>query len=192
MFTIIWWAQQVHPLEASSQSSRTSSSSSSTKKMFRRTQRDHVLPRGPELRSVQTDQHHRGSMQETQKQPCSPRRSVWRPRQTRSSSRRGRIANNNHKCAVVVQDLATQWIQSYPCKTKALKERREFSEVVDANVDPKVINADNSIEFAKACEDHQLYNRTSTLHQSETNDIAVGNTQGNGRYLSETSAVWTG
>ena len=25
---------------------------------------------------------------------------------------------NNHRYAVVVQDLATEWIQSYPCKTK--------------------------------------------------------------------------
>ena len=26
-------------------------------------------------------------------------------------------SRNNHRYAVVVQDLATQWIQSYPCKT---------------------------------------------------------------------------
>ena len=26
-------------------------------------------------------------------------------------------SRNNHRCAVVVQDLATQWIQAYPCKT---------------------------------------------------------------------------
>ena len=25
-------------------------------------------------------------------------------------------SRNNHRCAVVVQDLATQWIQPYPCK----------------------------------------------------------------------------
>ena len=27
-------------------------------------------------------------------------------------------SRNNHRDAIVVQDLATQWIQSYPCKTK--------------------------------------------------------------------------
>ena len=27
-------------------------------------------------------------------------------------------SRNNHRCAVVVQDFATQWIQAYPCKTK--------------------------------------------------------------------------
>ena len=29
---------------------------------------------------------------------------------------------NNHRYAVVVQDLATQWLQSYPCKTKSSQE----------------------------------------------------------------------
>ena len=29
---------------------------------------------------------------------------------------------NNHRYAVVVQDLATQWIQAYPCKTKTSQE----------------------------------------------------------------------
>ena len=32
---------------------------------------------------------------------------------------------NNHRYAVVVQDLATQWIQSYPCKTKLHRKHRE-------------------------------------------------------------------
>ena len=32
-------------------------------------------------------------------------------------------SRNNHRFAVVVQDLATQWIQSYPCKTKTSQER---------------------------------------------------------------------
>ena len=30
----------------------------------------------------------------------------------------GSESRNNHQYAVVVQDLATQWIQSYPCKNK--------------------------------------------------------------------------
>ena len=34
-------------------------------------------------------------------------------------------SRNNHRCAVVVQDLATQWIQAYPCKTKLHKKPRE-------------------------------------------------------------------
>ena len=31
-------------------------------------------------------------------------------------------SRDNHLYAVVVQDLATQWIQSYPCKTKTSQE----------------------------------------------------------------------
>ena len=31
-------------------------------------------------------------------------------------------SRNNRRYAVVVQDLATQWIQSYPCKTKTYQE----------------------------------------------------------------------
>ena len=34
----------------------------------------------------------------------------------------GGESRNNHRNAVVVQDLATQWIQSYPCKTKTSQE----------------------------------------------------------------------
>ena len=35
-----------------------------------------------------------------------------------------------HRYAVVVQDLATQWFQSYPRRTKsAQKRRREISEI---------------------------------------------------------------
>ena len=30
----------------------------------------------------------------------------------------GSDLRNNHRYAVVLQDLATQWLQSYPCKTK--------------------------------------------------------------------------
>ena len=31
-------------------------------------------------------------------------------------------SRNNHRYAVVVQDLATQWIQAHPCKTKTSQE----------------------------------------------------------------------
>ena len=34
-------------------------------------------------------------------------------------------SRNNHRYAVVVQDLATQWIQAYPCKTKTSQQNLE-------------------------------------------------------------------
>ena len=34
-------------------------------------------------------------------------------------------SRNNHRYAVVVQDLATQWIHGYPCKTKKLLRKHK-------------------------------------------------------------------
>ena len=42
-------------------------------------------------------------------------------------------SRNNHRYAVVVQDLATQWIQAYPCKTKTSQEtQKELAKVLGA------------------------------------------------------------
>ena len=61
---------------------------------------------------------------------------------------------NKHRYAVVVQDLATQWIQSYPCKTKTSQEtQRSLQKFLEPNRKPKVIYTDNSLEFGTACED---------------------------------------
>ena len=44
----------------------------------------------------------------------------------------GRESRNNHRYAVVVQDLATQWIQSYPCKTKtSLETQRSLQKFME-------------------------------------------------------------
>ena len=75
--------------------------------------------------------------------------------------------------AIVVQDLATQWIQSYPCKTKTSQEtRRSLQKFLEPNRKPKVIYSDNSLEFGKPCEDLSWNHCTSTPHRSETNGIA--------------------
>ena len=37
----------------------------------------------------------------------------------------GNESRHNHRYSIVVQDLPTQWIQSYPCKQKLLRKRRE-------------------------------------------------------------------
>ena len=42
----------------------------------------------------------------------------------------GGESRNNHRYAVVVQDLATQWIQSYPCTSKTSQEtEKELTKV---------------------------------------------------------------
>ena len=41
-------------------------------------------------------------------------------------------SRNNHRYAVVVQDLATQWIQAYPCKNKTSQEtQRSLQKFLD-------------------------------------------------------------
>ena len=82
-------------------------------------------------------------------------------------------SRNNQRYAVVVQDVATQWIQAYPCKTKTSQEtQRSLQKFLEPERKPKVIYTDNSLEFGKACEDLSWNHCTSTPHRSETNGIA--------------------
>ena len=82
-------------------------------------------------------------------------------------------SRNNHRHAVVAQDLATQWIQSYPCKTKTSQETQKSSmKFLEPTRKPKVIYTDNSLEFGKSCEELSWNHCTSTPHRSETNVIA--------------------
>ena len=82
-------------------------------------------------------------------------------------------SRNNHRYAVVVQDLATQWIQAYPCKNKTSQEtQRSLQKFREPERNPKVIYTDNSLEFDNAYEDLSWNHCTSTPHRSETNGIA--------------------
>ena len=82
-------------------------------------------------------------------------------------------SRNSQRYAVVVQDLATQWIQVCPCKTKTSQEtERSLQKFLEPEAGPKVIYTDNSLDFGEACE-HLLRNHfTSTPQRSETNSIA--------------------
>ena len=57
-------------------------------------------------------------------------------------------SRNNHRYAVVVQDMATRWIQSYPCKTKTSEETQKSLQKL--------------LEFGKACE-HLSWNHDRRL-----------------------------
>ena len=82
-------------------------------------------------------------------------------------------SRNNHRYAVVVQDLATQWLQSYPCKTKTSQETLQSPmKFLEPTRKPKVIYTDNSLECGKSCEEFSWNHCTSTPHRSETNGIA--------------------
>ena len=55
-------------------------------------------------------------------------------------------SRNNHRYAVVVQDLATQWIQEYPCRNKTSQEtQRSLQKFLEPERKPKVIYTDNLI-----------------------------------------------
>ena len=81
------------------------------------------LPERPKLRSMLENKNG--------KAPCRRRNSEAAPRAEKFGdlitadhnvlNEEGE-SRSNHLYAVVVQDLATRWIQSYPCKTKTLQE----------------------------------------------------------------------
>ena len=54
----------------------------------------------------------------------------------------------------MVQDLATQWIQSYQCKQNFSGDGNESTKFLQAPEKPKVIYTDNTLEFvSKSCQD---------------------------------------
>ena len=55
-------------------------------------------------------------------------------------------SRNNHRYAIVVQDLATQWLQSYPCKTNtSQKNQKSLMKFLEPTRKPKVIYTDKSL-----------------------------------------------
>ena len=65
----------------------------------------------------------------------------------------GGESRTDHRYAVVVQDLATQCIQSYPCKTKTSQETEKSPrKFLEPSQKPKVTYTDNSLEIGKTCE----------------------------------------
>ena len=134
------------------------------------------FPERPKLRDLPEDQNHKGPVHKTH----------WHRRTSRAENfgdlitadhevlSEGCESRNNHRYAVVVQDLATEWIQSYPCKAKTSQEttHRSLQKFLEPNRKPKVIYTDNSLEFGMACEELSWKHCTSTPHRSETNGIA--------------------
>ena len=62
-------------------------------------------------------------------------------------------SRNNHRYAVVVQDLATQWIQSFPLKTQTSQQtEKSLQKFFEPTWKSKVIYTDYSLELAKPVE----------------------------------------
>ena len=79
----------------------------------------------------------------------------------------GSESRNNHRYSVVVQDLATQWIQSYPCKTKTSQEiQKNLMEFLEPTRRPQVIYTDKILEFGKSHEELSWnHNTSNTTHR---------------------------
>ena len=74
---------------------------------------------------------------------------------------------NTHRYAVVVQDLATQGIQSFPCKTKTSQGTQKLAKFLEPDRKTWVMYTDNSLDFGNACEDLSCNYCTSThTHRS--------------------------
>ena len=85
----------------------------------------------------------------------------------------GSESRSNHRYAVVVHDLDTQWIQSYPCKTKTSQETEKSPrKFLEPSQKPQVIYTDYSLGFGKSCKGLSWHHRTSTPHRFETNGLA--------------------
>ena len=93
---------------------------------------------------------------------------TWQQQSTILSE--GCESRNNHRYAVVVQVLATQW---NPCKTKTSQEtENNLRKFQKPSQKPEVIHTYNLLEFGKYCEELSCNHRTTTLHRSETSGIA--------------------
>ena len=69
----------------------------------------------------------------------------------------------HHKYAVVVQALATPWIQSYPCNTKlGPGSQRSLRKFLRPEENTGSIYLENSLELIKACEELNWNHERST------------------------------
>ena len=102
-------------------------------------------------------------------------------------------SRTNHRYAVVVQDLATQWLQSYPCKTKSFQETiKNLMKFLEPSRKPKVIYTDNSLEFGRSCEELSWNHSTSTAQIRNKWVCWKGSSQSKkrGRLRCNCSRVW--
>ena len=128
------------------------------------------FPKDPQLRYLLEDENNEGFLQKM----------YWH----------SRAQSGKYRDAVVVQDLATQWLQSYPCKTKTSQEtQKSLMKFLEPTRKPKVIYTDKSLEFGKACEDLSWVNATQITNKW---DYRTSSAQGERRYVCSIVAIWFG
>ena len=106
------------------------------------------LPKRPELRGLQAKQDYEDSLQKAN----------WEFAEKFGDFdevlNEGCDSRHNHRYSIVVQDVATQSIQSYPCKTKTSQETwKSLRKFLEPFQKPQVIYTDNLFEFGKSCKE---------------------------------------
>ena len=77
--------------------------------------------------------------------------------------------------ALIIQDRATHWLQSYPSKTKSDDDTyRGFQRFLGPGGKAKHVYTDASKEFKKALEEFETSHDSSTPHRPQTNGVAEG------------------
>ena len=82
-------------------------------------------------------------------------------------------SRNNHRYVIEVQDLATQWIQLYPCKTKTSQEtQRSLQKFLEPDEETESHFHWQFLGIWQVLLGISWNHCTSTPHRSETNGIA--------------------
>ena len=110
-----------------------------------------------------------------------------------SMNEENKSAEDGALCACVIQDGATNWLQSYPCKTKrAAGTLRCFQRFLEPDVLAKYIYTDNSKEFAVALHQVCVCHDTCTPYTLASNVTAEKSSlQSEGRDVSQSRAMWS-
>ena len=146
---------------------RSPSSKTSFQQIWRVAQFIHPLSHRPELRCMRTHERDESVMQKNSGRSGGQNKYCWKIRGYDNSGPQGSQWRSrlHHRYAVAVQDLATQWIQSYPCN----REVPDTAYVQKKTQDPRT---DNFLELIEACEELQLESwKRSTSHRPETHRI---------------------
>ena len=158
---------------ASNSSFRATSSKTYFKHISRKAQFNHSFAQRPKVRSLQTLESNERVMQNKS----------WRSggQITKNAEIFGDLITADHKVpnceqearlhhtyAMVVQDLATQWSQSWPCKTETAQETmRSLRNFLHLEENPRSSHTDISLEFIEACE------RLNCSHERGTSSVLV-------------------
>ena len=171
-----WWTPDLHPQEVTEQilQNHLVRSLFISTDQRRSTNYLHIFPCNQIARFASEPKLQEPPAHEIPKAACPARpSSVTLSQPTTRSSTKKENRGTIRGMQIVVQDLATQWIQSYLCKTKTSPETKtNWQKFLDPEENPKVIYTDNWLEVGKACEDLRWNHYTFTCHRSETNGIA--------------------